>query len=94
MKWISFTRRNDQISGRTGTHRSTEINVGRLSFHTLDWSISWTTERTPVRTSQKVLIAIRCSCCWRFSLGCSEHWFCGVCEACRCQVLDELTEEE
>jgi hypothetical protein len=34
------------------------------------------------------LFALRCADCRRWTLGCKDHWICGLCERCRTAVED------
>jgi hypothetical protein len=33
--------------------------------------------------------SLRCFTCSRWSLGCRDHWFCGLCERCRVRIEDD-----
>lgn len=50
-----------------------------------DWSLNRIVSRWPDGKPFELhqLFALRCGLCLRFSLGCDEHWFCGLCEACK-----------
>jgi hypothetical protein len=62
----------------------------RYEFDSHDWSMSRVTERWPdgkPKTS-KHIVAFRCASCGKPTLGCKDHWFCGLCEPCRAECED------
>lgn len=40
------------------------------------------------------LFALRCAACGRFTTGCKDHWFCGVCESCRSEMEQSAKEDD
>lgn len=49
-----------------------------------DWSLNRIVEYYPSNTPKVTVqvFALRCAVCLRFSRGCAEHWFCGLCRQC------------
>jgi len=56
---------------------TTHINR-RLRVNWHYWGLTLWTGRVG-----REVFALRCLNCCCFTLGCREHWFCGLCEPCR-----------
>lgn len=54
-----------------------------LEFDFYDWAV--------VR-GERVLFSFCCSACRRWHLGCSTHWFCGLCRSCEA-FLEECPDD-
>ncbi len=79
-RWLSVRRFNAPNGSRTVC-----VNIGKLQLDSFDMSVSWQVAPTEWRQG----IAFRCTQCMRFTLGCRDHWLCGLCEPCRHEVEDE-----
>jgi hypothetical protein len=70
------------------------LTVGRWQWDTADWSLSRRDlEAKPPVTSYIGIFAIRCCVCHRFTIGCKDHYFCGLCESCRSRTEDDDTQD-
>lgn len=76
------TRRTVYPDGK----RYRTITLGRLSWDTWDWR---KLDPGPFHCVEQQLFALRCAQCQQFTLGCMEHWFCGICELCRAILEDD-----
>jgi hypothetical protein len=41
-----------------------------------------------------MVFGLRCTNCWDLTIGCSEHWFCGLCDDCRVFHEDDDDDDE
>ncbi len=55
------------------------MKLGRLMFDREDLSVS---VRDRVTNTWYTLLSFRCLC-GKLTLGCANHWLCGLCEPCR-----------
>lgn len=68
-----------------------ELTVWRFQWDFHNWSLAWRTEHTAAHTAWQEMFALRCALCRAWSLGCSEHWLCGLCEPCKMNVERDET---
>jgi len=59
------------------------MRIGRLWLDRKTLSITVIDDR---RGMLREVFALRCHLCRRLTLGCRDHWLCGLCEACRASV--------
>lgn len=61
------------------------MRIGRLFIGWKHLDAAWATDWWPngMVKQERTLFSLRCHLCFRPSLGCREHWFCGSCEPCR-----------
>lgn len=57
-----------------------DIILGGYTISFFDWSIHYDYQNQDGETWH---YALRCNDCRRWSLGCTEHWFCGICQTCK-----------
>ena len=67
------------------------LTVWRLQWDTSHWSLAWRVAPldAPTRHYEQVF-ALCCMRCHALTLGCTLHWFCGLCRACHVGLDDDL----
>jgi hypothetical protein len=77
-----------------------EVNLGPFQWTFWDWSLSYRRaegwnptlpdltgdDRVDAVTVHQQLFALRCATCGGWTLGCREHWFCGMCPSCKAHL--------
>ena len=58
-----------------------------------DWSLSVNEPYEGRNNFWRQLFSLRCSLCLAWCAGCREHWFCGLCDACRASAEDETGDD-
>lgn len=57
------------------------LTLFNFQIDTYDWSLGIKRQRNQL-TIIDLIFSLRCAECRRFSLGCRDHWFCGMCRDC------------
>ena len=59
------------------------LKIGPLAWDTFDCSLSY---------SGTALFCLRCAYCAKPTIGCNDHWFCGMCQMCKTKVGQAVRE--
>jgi hypothetical protein len=70
------------------------LTIGRWQWDTGDWSLSLRDLLSHQCITHRTLFAFRCGLCRRFTAGCKDHHFCGLCEHCRACAEEQDESDE